>query len=112
MTLSGSGGTATTTSPAYTPTATGTYCFLGVYSGDGNYQGVSDGSTSSECFTVTPRQPGLSTAPTSGTIVLGNSDSDGATVTGVDGITPTGTVTFYVCGPFTTVTPVHDRTGT
>jgi hypothetical protein len=39
VTVSGSGNTATATSPAFTPPATGTYCFLGVYSGDGNYAG-------------------------------------------------------------------------
>ena len=58
MTLPGSGGTATATSPAYTPTATGTYCFLGVYSGDTNYSAASDGSTTRECFTVTGPRPG------------------------------------------------------
>jgi hypothetical protein len=104
VTLTGSGGTATATSPAYTPLAAGTYCFLGVYSGDGNYFGGSDGSTTRECFTVTMATPGVTTSPANGTVVLGNSDTDGVTVTGVDGITPTGTVTFYVCGPFTTAT--------
>ncbi len=77
MTLSGSGGTATTTSPAYTPTATGTYCFLGVYSGDGNYQGGSDGSTSSECFTVTMATPGVTTTPTKPSVALGGTDRTG-----------------------------------
>jgi hypothetical protein len=104
VTLSGPGGTATATSPAYTPLAAGTYCFLGVYSGDGNYFGGSDGSTTRECFTVTMATPGVTTSPANGTVVLGNADTDGVTVTGVDGITPTGTVTFYVCGPFTTAT--------
>ncbi len=102
--LSGSGNSATATGPSYTPAATGIYCFLGVYSGDGNYAGGSDGSTTRECFTVTVATPGVTTAPTSGTIILGGSDSDGATVTGTDSVTPTGTVTFYVCGPFTTAT--------
>ncbi len=104
VTVSGSGGTATATSPAYSPTATGTYCFLGVYSGDGNYSGASDGSTTRECFTVTKATPGVTTSPTKSSIVLGNSDTDGVSVTGVSGVTPTGTVTFYVCGPFSTAT--------
>ena len=77
MTLTGSAGTATATSPAYTPTATGTYCFLGVYSGDSNYTGGSDGSTTRECFTVTVAPPGVTTAPGHSTIVLGNSNTDG-----------------------------------
>ena len=104
VTLSGSAGTATATSPAYTPTATGTYCFLGVYSGDTNYSAASDGSTTRECFTVTAAPPGVTTAPGHSTIVLGNTNTDAATVTGVGGVTPTGTVTFYVCGPFATAT--------
>jgi len=54
----GSAGTATATSPAFTAPATGTYCFLGVYSGDGNYAGGSDASTG-ECFTVTVAPPGV-----------------------------------------------------
>ena len=103
VTLAGSGGTATAIGPAYTPLSTGTYCFLGVYSGDGNYGGGSDGSIG-ECFGVTPPQPGVKTAPANPTITLGSSNSDTATVTGVLGVTPTGTVTFYVCGPFTTAT--------
>ena len=102
-TLTGSGNTATATSPPFTPTATGTYCFLGVYSGDGNYTGGSDGS-SDECFTVSKAMPGVKSAPANTTILLGTSNSDTATVTGVLGVTPTGTVTFYVCGPFTSDT--------
>jgi hypothetical protein len=95
--LTGAAGVATATSPAYTPLAVGTYCFLGVYSGDGNYLGGSDGLTIRECFTVTAPPPGVSTAPGLGSVVLGNSDTDKATVTGVAGVTPTGTVTFYIC---------------
>ena len=103
-TLGGSGDTATTTGPSFTPTATGTYCFFGLYSGDGNYAGGSDGSTSSECFGVTPATPKVTSAPASTSISLGSPDSDTATVKGVLGVTPTGTVTFYVCGPFTSDT--------
>ncbi|HTT86311.1 MAG TPA: hypothetical protein VMF60_02990, partial [Acidimicrobiales bacterium] len=103
--LSGSAGTASATSPAYTPTSTGTYCFLGVYSGDTNYSSASDSSTSRECFMVTPATPGVTTQPAHGSIVLGNSNTDTATVTGnPGGPAPTGSVHFYVCGPFTTAT--------
>jgi hypothetical protein len=98
--VSGSGGTATATSPPFIPQSTGTYCFLGVYSGDGNYAGGSDGSTARECFTVTIAVPSVYTSPTSATITLGQSDSDTVTVMGNSaGGDPTGTVTFYVCGP-------------
>ena len=66
--------------------------------------GGSDSSTTRECFTVTLAPPGVTTSPTNTTIVLGNSNTDNATVTGVGGVTPTGTVTFYVCGPHGTAT--------
>ena len=66
--------------------------------------GGSDSSTTRECFTVTPAPPGVTTSPANTTIVLGASNTDNATVTGVGGVTPTGTVTFYVCGPFATAT--------
>ncbi len=53
----GSGDTNTATSPAYTPTAAGSYCFSAVYSGDTNYNGSSDNLSgtpdSTECFSVT-----------------------------------------------------------
>jgi hypothetical protein len=96
--------------------ATGTYCFLGVYSGDTNYAGASDGSTTRECFTVTPATPGVTTTPANVPITVGGSDSDTATVTGTAGVTPTGSVTFYVCkgnaNPCTpTTTPGRGRPG-
>jgi hypothetical protein len=95
--LTGSGNTATATSAAFSPLATGSYCFDGFYTGDGHYGSESDGSTADECFIVVPSSPTISTSPTQATIVLGASDSDTATVTGVAGVTPTGYVHFYVC---------------
>ncbi len=95
--LAGSGSSANALSPPYAPTTTGSYCFLGVYSGDGHYASLSDGSTTDECFTVTPPLPGLVTHPASSSISLGSADSDTATVTGTGGVTPTGTVHFYEC---------------
>jgi hypothetical protein len=56
-----------------------------------------DASPTSECFSVTPATPTVTSAPSSSTIVLGATDSDGATVTGVNPVTPTGTVHFWVC---------------
>jgi uncharacterized repeat protein (TIGR01451 family) len=44
---------ASSTSPAYMSPATGTYCFLALYSGDSNYGGASDSAIPGECFTVT-----------------------------------------------------------
>jgi hypothetical protein len=87
----------TATSPAFTPTSDGTYCFLGVYSGDGNYTSSSDGSSTDQCFTVRGPGPVITTAPTTSSIVLGASDTDTATVTGEGDLTPTGDVHFYAC---------------
>ncbi len=57
VTVAGSGTTATATSPAFTTSTLGTYCFLGVYSGDAHYTSASDGSTTDECFSVDPNHP-------------------------------------------------------
>ena len=78
--LTGSGNTATATGPSFTPSATGTYCFVGVYSGDSNYAGASDGSTTRECFTVTRYTPSVTTSPGKSSIVFGTSNTDTATV--------------------------------
>ena len=46
----------------------------------------------------------MATTPASSSIVLGNSNTDGATVTGSATFgSPTGSVSFYQCGP--TVSP-------
>jgi hypothetical protein len=95
--LAGSGGIAIALSAAFSPSAPGIYCFDGVYLGDGHYGSESDGSTTDECFTVVPSSPTVTTSPTQASIVLGESDSNTATVTGVGGVTPGGDVHFYVC---------------
>jgi hypothetical protein len=95
--LAGTDGSATAASTSFTPTATGTYCFSGAYSGDTTYTSGADNATADECFIVTPVTPTVTTAPASSTIVLGTSDDDTATVTGVAGVTPTGTVDFTIC---------------
>lgn len=53
VTVHPSGGAVTATSSSFFPSQTGTYCFLGIYSGDSNYNTVSDSSTANECFSVT-----------------------------------------------------------
>ena len=99
----GPGDTATATSVSVTPDATGFWCFAGYYSGDGNYDGSTDTSTD-ECFDVTTAASSVSTTPAEATIDLGAADNDAATVTGnAVGGSPTGTVSFFSCGP--TVTP-------
>ncbi len=80
-TLSGTANPSSVTSTSFTPSSTGTWCFAAVYSGDSNYSGSSDQS-SDECYTVTVAGSSTSTTPTNSTIVLGGSNTDGATVTG------------------------------
>ena len=91
---------------AETPTSPGTYCYNAAYtaSSGGSYSSVWQQSES-ECFSVTPA-PSVTTtqqstsASGSGSIVLGGSVTDVATVTGnATGGAPTGTVTFFECGP-------------
>jgi hypothetical protein len=96
--LSGTANPAKVTSAAFTPTSTGYWCFAAVYSGDSNYAGSSD-QTTDECFDVTATSSTTVTSPTSSSIVLGATDTDGATVTGSSTPDPTGSVKFYECGP-------------
>ncbi len=95
----GAGDSASARSAAFTPTSPGTWCFYAVYGGDGSYLGSSD-SSANGCFTVTKAATATMSAPAAGSIVLGSSDSDTATVPGnATAGSPTGSVSFYVCGP-------------
>ena len=86
-------------SETFVPAEGGYYCFGAYYSGDSNYSASSDTSTD-ECFFVAGAASATTSTPTSSSIVLGNGNTDGAVVTGnSDGGSPTGTVTFYECGP-------------
>ncbi len=113
VTLSGTGHTSTATSASFTPTAVGTYCFAAVYTPNtgSNYLGSSDNVTgdvqANECFTVTPAPSQTTTQQSAsssgeGTLIVGGSITDTATVTGntTAGL-PGGTVTFTECGPTT-----------
>jgi hypothetical protein len=76
----GRANTSSATSPLFTPTATGTYCFRADYSGDSNYLASSDASPT-ECFGVFNR---IITGP-SGSITIGSGQAvfvQGATVSG------------------------------
>jgi hypothetical protein len=111
-TLSGSGASASATSPdvntAASPLAPGTYCWRAEWPGDTNYPaalsefGGSNGAN--ECFKVAQIPTTTVTTPSvnpPGTTTFGSSVTDHAVVTAVqsgDG-TPTGTVTFFVCNP-------------
>jgi hypothetical protein len=94
------GDTATATSSSFLATSgPGTYCFRAVYGGDANYSGSSDASAD-QCFTVTTGPSATVSSVTYGTIAAGQSDADTVTVTGnAGGGAPTGSVSFYVCGP-------------
>lgn len=107
-TLSGSGTTATATSPdvnSTTALAPGLYCFGASWSGDTNYPGgASSTSSTGECFTVSKIDTSTVTTPNDGsgttehTITLGSTIYDTAVVTGTSvGGDPTGFVVFHVC---------------
>jgi hypothetical protein len=112
-TLSGTGNTATATSPAVNVSPAlvpGRYCFRAEWPGDVNYPtplvhfGGPTGTN--ECFTVEKLNTQTVTTPVDGsgtptsTITLGSSIFDKAVVTGTAaGGDPTGEVNFFVCGP-------------
>ena len=71
----------------------------------GTVESVTPFDVTSTSFTTT------TTAPLSPTMTLGTSNSDTATVTG-NGGSPTGTVTFYECGPTATAQSCTSQSGT
>ena len=86
------------------PNVKGTWNWLAVYSGDSNNNGANSGC-GNEPVTVNPAHSTTTTQQSgstsgSGTIVIGQSITDTATVQGNDsGGAPTGSVAFYQCGP-------------
>lgn len=111
--LTGASYPATVVSPAAYVTSAGQYCWKAVFSGDpaNSIPGSSD-ATSSECFTVNPVTPTLST--TAGPdVTLGHTVSDAAglsgtatqpaspviNLTGTAGAAAGGTITFKLYGP-------------
>ena len=110
-TLSGSGDTATATSPGFTPRTPGVYCFFADYTGSTQYVGIAEMSTTDQCFSVALVHPLLTTAPLNPTIALGSSDTDTAALTTVSGIDPAGTVSFSVCGPLPSATGCTSSAG-
>jgi hypothetical protein len=91
--------TSTATSDPFRPTTPGRYCFRGEYSGDDAYPASADFSET-ECFMVAKAPSSTVTTPSSDSVVLGDSVSDRAVVGGnAAGGPPTGTVSFFVCGP-------------
>ena len=106
----GAGNTNSAISATFDNTSPGTWCFAAVYSGDSNYTGSKDDS-SDECYTVSPDTSSTISAPVNTAISEGQSNADEATVTGDASVgDPTGTVTFYQCGPSATETPCASGT--
>jgi hypothetical protein len=106
----GTGNTNTASSVSFNNTAAGTWCFASVYSGDSNYTGSTD-ATTDECYTVSMDATSTISSPNEATISQAQPNTDQATVTGgPNGPAPTGTVTFYQCGP--TQTPTSCTSGT
>ena len=102
----------------YTPPNVGTYCFYTSYT-PAEVDNYVAASGPAECFSVSAADPQLSTQQSgshtgSGTITLGGSVTDTATVTGNStGGAPTGTVTFTECatGSSTAVCPSGTQVG-
>ena len=98
-----SGNNYTVSSGSQTPLVAGSYCFFATWAGDANYpDGASVTNFSDECFTVTPKQPGIVTQVSDdGPVVPGTVVSDTATLSGTaapsNGVH--GTITFTAYGP-------------
>jgi hypothetical protein len=105
-TVTGTAGAASLNSDTATLTSAGRYCWRAEYSGDTAAQvpgsndpskSVADGGTTSECFSIGPETPTLTT--TAGAdVILGNPITDTASLTGTakqpgtDGLGPGGTI--------------------
>jgi hypothetical protein len=93
----------TVTSAPFTATAAGKYCFFATWAGDSNYpNGASVTDFSTECVTITPKQPGIITqVSTAGPVIPGTAVSDTATLSNTaapsNGLN--GTITFRAYGP-------------
>ncbi len=112
-------GTASADSPnvntVANPLGPGHYCFRAEWPGDANYSGTSFTNATDECFDVAKINTQTVTTPVDGsgtptsTITLGQSIYDRAVVTGTGaGGDPTGTVSFFICGPLASGTCSSD----
>jgi len=114
--LSGSAYPVTVQSPTAYVTSAGRYCWRATWSGDSaNGIGSSSDSSATECFTVNPVTPTLSTSAGSD-VVVGGALTDRATLggtatqpanpvinlTGTGGAAAGGTITFKLYGPSST----------
>lgn len=114
--LTGASYPATVASPTAYVTSVGRYCWRATFSGDSaNGIPTSSDSSASECFTVNPVTPTLSTTA-SADVVLGGTVTDSAVLggtatqpanpvinlTGAGGVAAGGTITFKLYGPSST----------
>src|SRR5439155_745829 len=74
------------------PTATGTYHWTAVYSGDSNNNGAHDNGQN-EAEVVSPASPTINTQA-AGTVIIGSGAKLNDTATLSGGYSPTGTITF------------------
>jgi hypothetical protein len=90
-------------SASTSPTAAGHYCWRAEYSGDGSFNSKTHTNTTTECFEVlvpAKTDPAISTeSKPNGKVQAGDSVKDEADVSGSPSNKPTGTVSFYLCGP-------------
>ncbi|HXQ44890.1 MAG TPA: hypothetical protein VN816_09655 [Acidimicrobiales bacterium] len=108
--LTSESGDRSTTAVTVNPGSPGWFCFLDQYNGDAHYKVVTDNDTATECIDVTngtgTYTPTLTSSLSSSSIRYGATDVDTATVTGNSTAgSPTGSVTFGVCGPTAAATP-------
>jgi hypothetical protein len=111
VTISGNGTYSTasgTNAGGYLPTAAGTYQWVASYSGDSNNNTVSE-ANGNEPEAVSPASPAIVTTA-GATIILGSSSklTDTATLSG--GYVPSGSITFNLYGPSSTVVDTETAT--
>ena len=88
------------TSPAYTPTAAGTYRWRATYSGDANNNGVTGAcNAANENVVVAPATPTLATAASPDITLGAGSLTDSATVSGRSNPLAGATIVFRLYGP-------------
>ncbi|MEO8486700.1 MAG: hypothetical protein ABI585_10220, partial [Betaproteobacteria bacterium] len=99
VTVNGNGSYVST--PAYAPTAIGTYRWIASYSGDGNNNPIAGlCGDANESVVVSQATPAIVTIASVGG-VIGISVTDNATLSG--GFSPTGNIVFQLFGPSATV---------
>jgi flagellin-like protein len=100
--LSGGGAV---TSTSFTPNAAGSYLIHAVYSGDGTYNTATGTSATLTVNKANPTVPAPSVSPSP--VTVNNQVTLSVTISGVTGVTPTGTATFQYriggSGAFTTI---------